>query len=95
MATTYTVYEYDRVTPNGEPIEPPNVRTTAQAFGAALRTAADTVYVSVVPDADMRLRISMLSGDTAAATDHKILAYECRGFPVQRRARPYLHGVAG
>lgn len=94
MATTYTVYEYDRVTPAGEPMEPPQVRTVAQAFGAALRLAAETVYVAVVPDADMRLRICPLSTDTAAATDHKILAGDCRGFPVQKRARPYLYGIA-
>lgn len=94
MANTFTIYEYNNVTATGEPIEPPNARTTAQAFGTAHQLAAQTVYVAVVPDADMRLRISGTSTDEAAATDHKILAYETRGFPVVKRSRPYVDGIA-
>ena len=89
----FTVYEYESVTPAGEPLEPPSARTV-QAFGDDLQLAASTVYVAVVPDADMNFRTAAAAGTAATSADHKVLAGETRGFPVARSSRPYLYGVA-
>lgn len=89
----YTIYEYAAVAEGGQPIEGDAARTASKAFGAAHKVAATTVYVAVVPDAAMYLRIS---GDGAAATaaDHKLEAGKSYGFPVPELGRPSLYGLA-
>lgn len=90
----FAIYEYESVDEaSGQPIEPASVITTAQTFGAAKQLAASTVYVAVVPDADMRLRIGA-SDVEAAQTDYLVPANEARGFPVGSLARPYVDGIA-
>lgn len=89
----YTVYEYASVSPTGAPLEPAATRTASKALGASHRCAASTVFVAVVPDADMYLRIS--EGGTAATTaDYKLTAGQSYGFPIGELARPYLYGIA-
>lgn len=88
----YTIYEFESVTQQGEPIQPPSVRTASQATGAAVQLAATTVYVSVVPDAAMKLRISP-AGATATAADYALEAAKNYGFAIRKGARPYLYGV--
>lgn len=89
----YTIHQYETVAPWGEPVQPANATTESQAFGAAVQLAAGTIYVDIVPDADMYLRISN-DGAAATAADYKLLAGETYGFPVQKRARPRVYGVA-
>lgn len=89
----YTIYEYGTVTANGEPVEPPHTRTASQALDAAVRLAAQTVFVAVVPDAAMHLRISA-AGTAATTADHDLEASKTYGFPVAVNARPYLYGIA-
>lgn len=88
----YTIYQYESVTPWGQPIEPPSSRTASQATGAAVRLDASTRYVAIVGLADTRIRIS---GDGSAATvaDHLVLTDETRGFPIADTARPYVYGL--
>lgn len=88
----FTLYEYEAVTQNGEPLQPPSARRTALAAGAAHRIAASTVYVAIVPGVDSYIRISE-TGATATSADHFIAAGETKGFPVQKRARPYVYGL--
>lgn len=89
----FTIYEYESVTPEGEPIQPPSARTTGCSTGEAYRLAASTLYAGVVSDADMYLRISP-AGSAATSADHKLLAGETYGFPVRKTSRPYLYGTA-
>lgn len=89
----YTIYEYAAVTKNGEPIEGDATRTASQALGAAVHLAASTVYVAVVPDTAMYLRISG-TGAAATSADHKLSAGTSYGFPISEMGRPYLYGLA-
>jgi hypothetical protein len=88
----FTIYEFSNVTQWGEPIQPAQVRTTSQATGTAVKLAAATMYVAVVPDADMHLRISD-DGSAGTAADYALVAGETYGFPVRQGARPSLYGV--
>lgn len=87
----FVVYEYETVTPWGEPVAPASIRTE-KAAASALRIAANTRYVEIAVDADTYVRISE-DGAAATAKDRKIPAGENRGFPVAQGARPYVYGL--
>lgn len=86
---TFSIYQYFNVS-HGNPVEPPSVRTAAQAFDADVTLGAATRYVAVCAQADMHLRI----GGTPTTDDHKILAGETRGFPVLPGIGATIRGTA-
>lgn len=90
---TFTLYEYQTVTPAGEPVQPPSVRTLACAFDAAVRLATGTLYYEAIPTVDARFRISG-DGSAATAADQKIYADVGWAGHVDPHARPYLYMTA-
>lgn len=88
----YTIYEYQSVTPNGEPVEPPSKRTADQAVGSAVLLEPSTVYVAIKASAGTYIRISS-AGSAATSADHLIPVGETRGFPVAEYARRYVYGI--
>ena len=88
----YTIYEYDSVTNDGEPIQPPSVRSTGRASGQAYQLSKGSVYVAIVADADMYLRISD-DGSAATDDDYFVSAGQTKGFPKQKPAQPYVYGL--
>lgn len=89
----FTLLEFDTVTDDGEPVQPPTVRGTAKASATAYRLAAGTVYAAVIPDADMYVRVASIATDLATNDDPFVSAGETKGFPVQKRSRPYVSGL--
>jgi len=90
---TYTLYEYDTVTPAGEPVRPATVRTAGLAFGAAQRLAQSTVFYEVIPDADAYLRVSS-DGAAATAADEKVFAGVGGDGNIRLLDRPYVYLTA-
>ncbi|CAN7309994.1 hypothetical protein LJR164_001641 [Phenylobacterium sp. LjRoot164] len=87
-----TLFEYEAVSAHGEPLQPPAARRTALASGQAHRLGASTVYAAIVPGVNTYVRISE-TGAAATSADHFVPAGETRGFPVQKRSRPYVYGL--
>lgn len=88
----YTILEYPKVM-DGEPVQPPSVRTEDRASANAYRlTGADTVFVAIIPDADMYFRVS-LDGAAATDSDYFLSAGQTYGFPVRKGVRPYVYGL--
>lgn len=90
---TYTLYEYDTVTPAGDPVRPATIRTTGLAFGAAQRLAQSTVFFQAIPDADAYLRVSS-DGSAATSADEKIFAGVGGDGHIRLLDRPYVHLIA-
>lgn len=89
----YTIYQYYNISLAGEPLEPAAVRIASQALGASVQMDDPTVFVVVVPDAAMKLRISPTTGSAATAADYALEAAKNYGFPISRGARPWLYGL--
>lgn len=90
---SFSVYEYSTVDKWGNPVEPATVRTASQALGAGLQLAASTVYVGIIPDADMYFRIAAANTAPTAA-DFKLSSGTPYGFAISENSRPYVRGLA-
>lgn len=88
---TFTLFEFGSVTASGDPIHPPSKVTATVATDTPTRLNADTVYVAVVPSADMFFAVGG-SSVTAGAGNSKVLAGETAGFAISINARPYVVG---
>ena len=87
---TITIFEYDALSrDNAEPMEPAFTVTRAKALGLpAHEIDPRTVAVRIKANANVTVRISADSGDTAAATDRYIAANGEIVVPVRRRGEP-------
>ena len=88
----YTIYEYPNVI-DGQPVQPPSVRTGGCTPGYAYPLVGGTEYVAVVSDADIYLRLS-LDGAAATSADHKLSAGQSYGFPVSTGSGAKLNATA-
>lgn len=90
---TYTLLEYQRLTPNGEPMKPANSRTTSLAFGEARQLSKGTLYFEAIPDVDAYMLVSD-DGDAATSADEKIYAGVGGDGHVDPNARAYVYIIA-
>ena len=89
---TFTLLEFNSVTPSGEPIWPADTETTANAFATPVRMASDTVYFHVIPDADCYVRVDEASSSASSAYPKAYANVGYSGF-VRRGLRPYVDCV--
>lgn len=90
---TYSIYEYQNVTENGQPVEPAFKRTAAQATGAQVAIDPLTRFVAVVPQAAMNLRINGDGSSAAATSDFALELGKSYGFPVVVGGKTWLYGL--
>lgn len=90
---TFTLLEWQTVTPTGEPVGPASSRQTGLAFAVAKQLAAGTAYFMAIPDVDARFRMTD-TGAAATSADLKIYADVGWAQPNALGARPYVYLTA-
>lgn len=90
---TYTLLEWQTLTPTGEPVGPAVSRQTALAFDSAKQLAAGTAYFMAIPDADARFRLTD-AGSAATSADIKIFANVGWAQAISPGSRPSVYLTA-
>jgi hypothetical protein len=90
---SYTIYEYNRLSGDGEPMEPPLKITYAQATGVAVNLANGTNRVSIIPQAAMHIVFGSNNAVVATANDAPLAANTINRFACKAGSNNWIYGV--